>query len=68
VFRYLLVLPEGSPTEPSAVLVTAVPNWKVGETCMTGSGDQFRILAKSSDVAEELHEQGSTAWTVEPLE
>jgi hypothetical protein len=30
---------------------------RVGEELAVGSGEQFRILAKSFDVAEELHEQ-----------
>jgi hypothetical protein len=57
MFKYLLVLADGSPTEPAVVLVTAVPNWKVGEVCMVGSGDRFRILAIDMEVHEELEEQ-----------
>jgi hypothetical protein len=49
-FEYLRVLADGSPAESAAVLVTAVPNWKVGEVCMTGSGDRFRILAIDTEV------------------
>jgi hypothetical protein len=58
MFRYLLALSDGSPTEPAPVLVTAVPNWRVGEVCMVGSGDRYRILATDTEVHEELAEQG----------
>ena len=67
MFRYVLVLPDGSPTEPSAVLMTAVPNWNVGEVCMVGSVDRFRILAIDMEVHEELAEQGINGmFVVEP--
>jgi hypothetical protein len=68
VFRYLLVLPDGAPTLPVAVLVTAVPHWKVDEVCMTGSGDRYRILAIDTEVHEELAERGINGmFVVEPV-
>ena len=69
MFGYLLLLPDGLPTEPSAVLVTAVPNWKVGEVCTVGSGDRFRILAIDMEVHEELAERGINGmFVVEPVD
>ena len=66
-FKFLFGLRDGTPPEP-AVFVTAVPNWSVGEELTVGSGEQFRILAKSSDVAEEMLEQGINGmWIVEPV-
>jgi hypothetical protein len=41
---FLLRLEDGEPNDP-AVLVTAVPNWTVGETFSTGRGHEWRILA-----------------------
>ena len=38
-----LKLEDGEPNDP-AVLVTAVPNWTVGETFSTGRGHELRIL------------------------
>ena len=38
-----LRLEDGEPNDP-AVLVTAVPNWTVGETFSTGRGHELRIL------------------------
>ena len=65
--KFTLVLPDGTPPEP-AVFVTAVPNWSVGEELTVGSGEQFRILAKSSEVDEEMIEQGiNGVFTVEPV-
>jgi hypothetical protein len=44
-----------------------VPNWKVGEECMTGSGDRYRILAIDMKVHEELEERGINGmFVVEP--
>jgi hypothetical protein len=66
-FKFTLVLPDGTPPEP-AVFVTAVPNWSVGEELTVGSGEEFRILAKSSEVDEEMIEQGiNGVFTVEPV-
>jgi hypothetical protein len=48
-FRYLPAMPDGQPPDPVA-FVTAIPNWRVDETLMVGSGKQFRIVAKSEDL------------------
>jgi hypothetical protein len=69
VFKYLLALADGQPPDPS-VFVTAIPNWKVGETFMVGVGKQFRIVAKgeTSKELEELYEQGVHGLrVVEPI-
>jgi hypothetical protein len=66
VFRFLLQLTNGEPNDPPA-LVTAVPNWTVGETFMDGLGGRFRILAIDTEIADELIEQGfNGVFTVEP--
>jgi hypothetical protein len=66
VFKFLLRLEDGEPPDP-AVLVTAVPNWTVGETFSTGRGDEWRILAVDYDVDVELVDRGLNAvFTVEP--
>jgi hypothetical protein len=66
VFKFLLVLEDGEPTDPPA-LVTAVPNWTVGEVFLTGRGDHWRILAIDTNIDEELVEHGFNAvFTVEP--
>jgi hypothetical protein len=59
VFRFLLKLEDGDPNDP-AVLVTAVPNWTVGETFSTDRGREWRILAIDSAIDDELVERGST--------
>jgi hypothetical protein len=56
MFRFLLKLEDGDPNDPPA-LVTAVPNWTVGETFSTGRGE-WRILAIETEIAEELMERG----------
>ena len=69
MFKYLLALADGQPPDPS-VFVTAIPNWKVGETFMVGVGKQFRIVAKGENLEElaELYEQGVHGfWVVEPV-
>jgi hypothetical protein len=65
LFRFLLR--HGEPPDP-AVLVTAVPNWTVGETFSTSRGDEWRILAIDTDIDDELVEHGINAvFTVEPV-
>jgi hypothetical protein len=50
------------------VLVTAVPNWAVGETFSTGRGDEWCILAIDTEIDDELVERGINAvFTVEPV-
>jgi hypothetical protein len=67
VFRFLLRLEDGDPNDPPA-LVTVVPNWTVGETILLGPGDQLRILAIETEIAEELIERGFNGiFTVEPV-
>lgn len=57
MFRFLLMLEDGEPHDPSA-FVTAVPNWTVGETFMTGRGQQWRVLAIQMEINEELVDAG----------
>jgi hypothetical protein len=57
VFKFLLRLENGEPSDP-AVLVAAVPNWTVGETFSTGRGDEWRILAIDTDIDDELVARG----------
>ena len=65
MFRFLLRLKDDSPCYPP-VLVTAVPNWAVGEVVSTGDGDRFRILAKPT-LSKDLEELGFHGiFTVEP--
>ena len=62
----MLKLEAGEPNDP-AVLVSAVPNWTVGEWFSTGRGHEWRILAIDTDIDEELVEHGFNAvFTVEP--
>jgi hypothetical protein len=50
------------------VLVTAVPNWTVGDTFSTGRGHEWRILAIEADIVDELVARGVNAvFTVEPM-
>jgi hypothetical protein len=67
MFRFLLRLEDGEPPDP-AVLLTAVPNWTVGETFATGRGHEWRILAIDTDIDDELVERGINAvFTVEQI-
>jgi hypothetical protein len=70
MFRFLLVLTDGTPLDP-AVFVTAIPNWRVGDECMLGDGSRFRILDINTDMAddqlEELYCRGINGiWVVDP--
>jgi hypothetical protein len=68
VFRFPLRLENGEPNSP-AVLVTAVPNWTVGETFSTGRGHEWRILAIDTAIDDELVARGiNSVFTVEPVE
>jgi hypothetical protein len=65
MFRFLLRLADGAPNDPPA-LVTAVPNLTVGETFTTGRGEQWRILAIETEIADELVDAGfNGVFTVE---
>ena len=55
--RFFLIDREGGPVDP-AVLVTAVPNWTVGEAFSIGSGARFRILEIRTNVARDLADAG----------
>jgi hypothetical protein len=67
MFRFLLRLPDGEPHDPPA-LVTAVPNWGIGEVITFGAGDQARIVATESEIADELIAQGFNGMlTIEPF-
>jgi hypothetical protein len=49
--------------------VTAVPNWRVGETFSIGSGESFRILEVKTEIADELLDAGfNGVFVVEPLQ
>jgi hypothetical protein len=66
VFRYVLMLPDDEPYDP-AVFLTAVPNWSVGELITLGAGEQLRVLAIETEIADELLVQGfNGVFTVEP--
>lgn len=54
------MLKDGEPTDPAA-LITAIPNWTVGETFTTGCGEERRILAIKTEIADELVEGGFNA-------
>jgi hypothetical protein len=60
VFRFLLRLEDGEPNEPAA-LITAVPNWTVGETFSTARGEEWRIPAIDTEIADELVDQDINA-------
>ena len=65
MFRFLLVFEDGGAPDPDE-LVTAAPNWKVGETFLTGQREQFRILRIEAEIADELIDRGiSAVFTVE---
>ena len=67
MFRYLLQLPDGEPNDP-AVLVSAIPNWSVGEVITFGRGEQARILDIETEIDEALIEQGfNGVFVVEPV-
>jgi hypothetical protein len=66
VFRYVLMLPDDEPYDP-AVFLTAVPNWSVGELITLGAGEQLRVLAIETEIADELLVRGfNGVFTVEP--
>ena len=68
MFCYLLVLPDGVPNDPASFL-TAVPNWSVGETIVLGEGEQLRILAIETEIADVLVDHGfNGVFTVEPVD
>jgi hypothetical protein len=67
VFKYLLRLPDGEPPDP-AMLVTAVPNWSVGDVITVGRYKQLRVVAIDDFPHAELVEQDVRAiFTVEPV-
>ena len=67
MFKYLLQLPDGQPPDP-AMLVTAVPNWSVGDVMTVERGKQFRVIAIDDFPHAELVEQDVRAiFTVEPV-
>ena len=67
MFKYLLQLPNGEPPDP-AMLVTAVPNWSVGDVMTVERGKQFRVIAIADFPHAELVEQDVRAiFTVEPV-
>jgi len=68
MFRFLLKLPDGQPPDP-AMLVTAVPNWSVGDVITVGRENQLRVIAIDDFPAcGPLVEQDVRAiFTVEPV-
>jgi hypothetical protein len=52
-FRYLLALENGEPADPAA-FVTAVPDWRAGDTFVARGGQLFRVLAIEPEMDEEL--------------
>jgi len=70
-FKFLLMLRGGEPADPAA-FVTAVPNWRVGETFSVAGDKRFRIVGINDQVdeggLEELYERGINGiWMVEPV-
>jgi hypothetical protein len=66
VFRFLPILEDGEPNDP-AVFVSLVSNWTVGETFSLARGEQLRILAIDTEIADELVDSGFYAvFTVAP--
>ena len=60
-------LPDGQPPDP-AMLVTAVPNWSVGDVITVGRNKQLRVIAIDDFPHAELVEQDVRAiFTVEPV-
>ena len=67
MFRYLLRLPDGEPHDPAA-FVSAAPNWTIGETFLLSRGEEVRILAIDTELADELIERGfNGVFVVEPV-
>ncbi len=67
LFRYLLRLPDGEPPDP-AMLVTAVPNWSVGDVITVGRNNQLRVVAIDDFPHAELVEHDlRSIFTVEPV-
>jgi hypothetical protein len=66
VFRYLLRLPDGEPND-LAVLVTAVPNWSVGETFLLSRGERACIVAIETEIIA-LYVGGFAGADVVPVE
>jgi hypothetical protein len=71
VFKFLLMLADGEPTDPAA-FVTAVPNCGVGEEFMVAGVQRFRIVGINDEIdvegIEELYERGINGiWMVEPV-
>jgi len=67
-FRFLLRLADdGDPFDPPA-LVTAVPNWEVGEVVMLAPDDDIRIVEIDTEIDQQLIDLGFNAiWFVEPV-
>lgn len=59
MFTYRLILEDGSPFDPPE-FVTAVPNWKEGETFLLRPGHVYRIVEVRP--AEDVHGE----WVVKP--
>ena len=67
MFKYRLQLPDGQPPDPP-MLVTAVPNWSVGDVMTVERGKQFRVIAIDDFPHAELVEQDvRVIFTVEPV-
>jgi hypothetical protein len=67
VFRYVLLLPDGEPHDPAA-LVSMIPNWTVGETFTLADGESVRILAIDTDMNEVLRRRFDGVFMVEPVD
>jgi hypothetical protein len=50
MFTYLLCLTDGDPDDPAS-LVSAIPNWAVGEVITLGAAEQRRICAIDWEIA-----------------
>ena len=66
MFRYLLVLPDDAPNDPTT-FVTVVLNWSVGDDHAPRS-EQLRILGIETQIADLLVDNGFTGvFVVQPL-
>jgi hypothetical protein len=67
MFTYLLCLTDGDPDDPAS-LISAIPNWAVGEVITLGAAEQRRICAIDWEIAPELVSAGFRAvFYVEPV-
>jgi hypothetical protein len=68
--RYLLVLRNGQPATPAA-LVTIRASWEPGDTFVARRGASFRIVDTEGDVGAHVEpdvaDEWDGVWTVDPV-